>query len=154
MTTPSALLDSNVIIACLVEAHEHHAASFALFAEGSPGTFAVAAHSYAETYATLTRPAPFGFAASHTRVALERVRAVTSLVGLTPSQTFDTVCRYAAAGGIGARLYDALIGQVAVDHGISVIVTWNTRHMAGLFPDVTIVTPVRFAAMRSRRSRT
>ena len=60
MTTPAALLDSNVIIACLVEAHEHHAASFALFTECNPGSFAVAAHSFAEAYATLTRPVPYG----------------------------------------------------------------------------------------------
>lgn len=141
------MLDSNVLIACLAEVHEHHAASFALFAEGDPGNFAVAAHSFAETYATLTRPAPFGFAAVHARAAIERIRAITSLVGLTPSQTFDTVRRYAAEGGIGARLYDALIGQVAVDHGIPAIVTWNARHMAGLFPGLMVMTPVRYRAM-------
>jgi predicted nucleic acid-binding protein len=153
LTPPAALLDSNVLIACLAEAHEHHSASLALFAESVPGSFAVAAHSFAETYATLTRPAPFGFAAGYARAALERLRAVTSLVGLTPSQTFDTVRRYAAAGGIGARLYDALIGQVALDHGIPAIVTWNTRHMAGLFPDLAVVTPSRYPIVGSRRTR-
>jgi predicted nucleic acid-binding protein len=152
--TPGALLDSNVIIACLVEAHEHHAASIALFAEYDQGSFAVAAHSYAEAYTTLTRPIPFGFAGSHTQAALERLRAVTSLVGLTPSQTFDTVRRYAAAGGIGPRLYDALIGQVAVAHGIPAIVTWNTRHMAGLFPNLTVVTPARYRVLGTHRTRT
>lgn len=153
MTAPAALLDSNVVIASLVEWHEHHAASLALFTECGPDRFAIAAHSFAETYATLTRPSPYGLAANHTRAALERVRSITSLVGLTPSQTFDTVRRYATAGGIGARLYDALIGQVAIGHGIPVIVTWNTRHMAGLFPDLTVVTPARYAAMMSRRPR-
>jgi predicted nucleic acid-binding protein len=154
LITPAALLDSNVIVACLAQAHEQHTASAALVNQCDAGTFAVAAHSFAEAYATLTRNIPFGFTADEARAGLESVRAFTDLVGLTPSQTFDTVRRYAAAGGIGARLYDALIGQVAVAHGIPAIVTWNTRHVAGLFSNLTVVTPVRYAARGSRRTRT
>jgi hypothetical protein len=66
--------------------------------------FAVAAHSYAEAYSTLTRrggPAPFGFAPAEAWAALESVRAVTDLVGLTAAQTFDMVRRYAGDGGVG-----------------------------------------------------
>jgi predicted nucleic acid-binding protein len=155
LTASAALLDSNVIIACVAEAHEHHAASLALLTECDPTIFAIAAHSFAEAYATLTRAgeyAPFGFTAGEARAALESLRAVTGLVGLTPSQTFDTVRRYAAGGGIGSRLYDALIGQAAVVHGIPAIVTWNTRHMARLFRGLTVATPARYLAGRSRRS--
>ncbi len=155
MTAPAALLDSNVIIACVAEAHEHHAASLALLTECDPTSLVITAHSFAEAYATLTRTgehAPFGFTADEARAALESLRAVTGLVGLTPSQTFDTVRRYAAGGGIGSRLYDALIGQAAVIHGIPVIITWNTRHMTGLFRNLTVATPARFLASRSRRS--
>jgi predicted nucleic acid-binding protein len=143
----AALLDSNVVIASLAEEHEHHAASLALLTAGDPGSFAVTAHSFAEAYATLTRRgdrAPFGFTATEARAALESVRAVVALIGLTPSQIFDTVCRYADLGGIGPRLYDALIGEAAVAHGIPAIVTWNTRHMAGLFPKLTVVNPTRY----------
>ena len=152
MITPAALLDSNIVVACLARAHEHHAASAAIVNECDAGTFAVAAHSFAEAYATLTRNIPFGFTADEARAGLESVRAATNLIGLTPSQTFDTVRRFAAAGGIGALLYDALIGQVAVAHGIPAIVTWNTRHMAGLFPNLIVATPARYLAGRSRRS--
>ena len=155
MTTPvAALLDSNVIIACVAEAHEHHAASLALLTECDATSFAIDAHSFAEAYTTLTRSgehAPFGFTADEARAALESLRAVTRLVGLTPSQTFDTIRRFAAEGGIGSRLYDALIGQSAVVHGIPAIITWNTRHMAGLFRGMTVSTPARYLATRSRR---
>ena len=50
-----ALLDSNVLIAMLVEAHEHHEPSLALLASEGDTQFAVAAHTYAEAYSTLTR---------------------------------------------------------------------------------------------------
>lgn len=147
MTVAAALLDSNVIIAILVEAHEHHPASLALLTTSNPKDYAIAAHSFAEAYTTLTRHgdrAPFRFTAAEAGAALESLRAVTALVGLTPSQTFDVVRSYASKGGIGARLYDALIGQAAVAHGIPAIVTWNTRHMAGLFPGLDVATPSSF----------
>jgi predicted nucleic acid-binding protein len=72
-------------------------------------------------------------------------------LGLTPAQTFEATRRYAASGGIGARLYDALIGEAAVLHGIPDIVTWNTGHMRGLFPNLDVLTPEAFAAKRAAR---
>jgi predicted nucleic acid-binding protein len=150
------LLDSNVLIALLAEAHEHHAASIALLlGEGSP-RFAVAAHSYAETYSTLTRrggPAPFGFAPGEAWAALESVRAVTDLVGLTAGQTFDVVRRYAGDGGVGPRLYDRLTGEAAVAHGLPRIVTWNVTHMRGLFPRLNVATPAEMLGASDTRAR-
>ena len=141
---PDGLLDSNVLIALLSEAHEHHAASIKLLLGEGDQRFAVAAHSYAEAYSTLTRrggPAPFGFAPGEAWAALESVRAVTDLVGLTAAQTFDVVRRYAGDGGVGPRLYDRLIGEAAVAHGLPRIITWNVSHMRGLFPGLTVATP-------------
>ena len=147
MTAAAALLDSNVAIAILAEAHEHHAASLTLITEGDAASIAISAHSYAETYATLTRRgdrAPFHFRADEAWAALESLRAVTRLVGLTASQTFDVVRAFASAGRVGPRLYDALIGQAAIAHDIPCIVTWNTRHMRALFPSVEVLTPHAF----------
>lgn len=147
----AALLDSNVIIAIAAEAHEHHAASLALLTGDNPVVCALAAHSIAEAYSALTRQdhrAPFRFTAEEAWASLESLRAVTMLVGLTPSQAFDVVRTYAATGGIGPRLYDALIGQAAITHGIPVLITWNTRHMEGLFPDLDVATPASFLARR------
>lgn len=141
-----ALLDSNVLIAILAEAHEHHVASLDLLT-GKRGQFAIAAHSYAETFTTLTRRGEFGpfrFSSEEAWAALESVRAVTALVGLTPAQTFDAVRNYAQSGGIGARLYDKLIGEAALIHEIPSLVTWNVGHMRGLFPTLNILTPKEF----------
>ena len=145
--TAEALLDSNVLIAMLAEAHEHHEASTSLFRLDEQRRFAIAAHSYAEAYNTLTRPSEhkaFGFSSAEAWAALESVRAVTDLVGLTPAQTFDAVRSYAERGGVGARLYDRLIGEAAVINNIPAIVTWNVRHMRGLFPTLRVVTPDAF----------
>ena len=139
-----ALLDSNVLIAMLVEAHEHHEPSLALLAGEGGRQFAVAAHSYAEVYSVLTRggeKAPFRFSPEEAWAALESVRAVTTLVGLTAPQTFDAIRSYAQAGGIGARLYDRLIGEVAIAHAIPAIATWNVGHMRTLFPALQVATP-------------
>ncbi len=142
-----ALIDSNVLIAMLAEAHEHHGPSLGLLIDGRASQFAVAGHSYAEAYNTLTRRgerAPFQFTPEEAWAALESVRAATSLIGLTAPQTFDAIRSYAHGGGIGARLYDRLIGEAAVTHAIPQIVTWNVGHMRSLFPKLTITTPKDF----------
>jgi predicted nucleic acid-binding protein len=148
----TALLDSNVLIAIVAEVHEHHAASLDLLLPERRRSFAVAAHSYAEAFTTLTRRvehSPFRFPPNEAWAALESVRAVTDLVGLTPAQVFETTRTYAESGGVGARLYDKLIGQAAVVNGIPTIVTWNVSHMRGLFPDLTVVTPREFLKLRA-----
>ena len=146
--TIDALVDSNVIIAALAGDHEHHAFSGELFDTGRDHVLGVAAHSYAEAYSTLTRRgahAPFRFTAEEAWAALESVRAATQLIGLTAAQTFDAVRSYAAEGGIGPRLYDRMIGETAVAHGIPAIVTWNNGHMRGLFPTLDVQTPRDFS---------
>lgn len=143
-----ALLDSNVLIAALAAGHEHHAASLKLFLLEKRADFAVAGHSYAEVYNTLTRQgdrAPFHYPPEKAWAVLESVRAETALVGLSAAQTFDATRDFALNGGIGARLYDKLIGQVAINLDIPVIVTWNTGHMRSLFPDIAVKTPSEFA---------
>ncbi len=138
-------------MAILSEAHEHHQASLALLTGADPARYAVSAHSYAEAYSTLTRRgdrAPFQFTAEEAWAALASLCAATVLVGLTPAQVFDVVRAYAASGGIGPRLCDALIGRAAVVHEIPAIVTWNVGHIRALFPNVEVVTPSAFIARR------
>jgi predicted nucleic acid-binding protein len=142
--TAVALIDSNVLIAAVAQSHEHHGASLALLNGAAPLSLAAAAHSYAEVYNTLTRQGPRAPVAALPDVAwsaLQSLRAATVLLGLTPAQTFDAIGRYAAGGGVGPRLYDRLIGEVAVAHRLAMIVTWNTSHMSGLFPGLRVIDP-------------
>lgn len=147
MATPNALLDSNIIIAIVDEAHQHHEHSLALLIDAKAKKFAVSAHSFAETYSTLTRrspSSPFRWSPDDAWFAIESVGIATTLVGLTPGQTFDTIKSYASGAGVGARLYDRLIGQVAVQYDIRCIVTWNTGHMRDLFPELTVLDPLAY----------
>ena len=140
------------MVAILAEAHEHHGASLGLLTGPTRARFAVSAHSYAEAYSTLTRRgerAPFAFTAAEAWAGLASLRAVTDLIGLTAAQTLEATSRYAASGGIGPRLYDALIGGAAVMHGIPGIVTWNVGHMCSLFPHLAVLTPEAFMAGRT-----
>lgn len=141
------LIDTNVIVAALAEAHEHHAPSLALFDAGLD--LAVAAHCYAEAFTTLTRRgdhAPFRWPANEAWAALESVAAVTSLVGLTPAQGFAAVRDFAAAGHIGARIYDHLIARAAQAAGAALLVTWNVGHFQGLVADaIDVRTPTMLA---------
>ncbi len=69
---------------------------------------------------------------------------MTTLISLTGSQSFDVIRRYAQGGGIGARLYDRIIGETAVVNELSAIVTWNIGHMRSLFPSLRVMTPKEF----------
>jgi predicted nucleic acid-binding protein len=147
--TIDALIDSNVVVANIVSDHQDHLPSRALFAPGARQRFAVAAHSFAEAYVTLTRRGASGwykFEAAEAWAALEGIKSRVTLISLTPPQVLDSIRRYASDGGIGARLYDALIGQTALLYDIPAIVTWNTRHMAGLFPTLLVATPTDYLA--------
>lgn len=151
MRPPNALLDSNVLVAAVAASHERHAPSLAVLTVTWPGELAVAAHSYAEAFTTLTKyggRAQFRWSASEAWAALASVTAITRLVGLTPPQTLDAVRLYAEGGGIGARLYDHLIGQAALLSGARAIVTWNTGHLRSLFPQMTVDTPEEYLVRR------
>lgn len=147
--TGDVLLDGNVLVAVVVEAHQHHPPSVALLGRQDRIDFVAAGHSLAEVYNTLTREgpsAPFGYPPKTAWNAILQLRSRIAVLGLTPPQTVDAIGRYAHAGGIGPRRYDSLIGEVAVAHGISTLVTWNVIHMRGLFPALNVVTPVEFSA--------
>lgn len=147
-------LDSNVIIAAFAEDHIHHEPSAELLLGSPAGTFAVAAHSFAEMLVTLTkrsRGAQFAWTADQAHAALTDVASRTVLIGLTPEQTLTAIRRYAQAGGVGARLYDALIGEAALAAGLRRLITWNTTHLRGMFPRLEVLTPVEAAAGPSGR---
>ncbi len=76
---------------------------------------------------------------------IENLRLLVDLIALTAVQVFDGIRGYASEGGVGPRLYDKLIGEVAVVHGIGAIITWNIAHMRGLFPSLNVVDPIEFS---------
>ncbi|UVO55617.1 PIN domain-containing protein [Sphingomonas sp. SUN039] len=146
---PLVLLDTNVIVAALAEAHEHHRPSLALFAAEPPLNMAVAAHCYAEAFTTLTRrglSVPFQWPPGEAWAALESVASVTRLVGLSPAQSFEAVRDFSASGQIGARIYDHMIGRAASACGAKILVTWNIGHFPRLGDGLEARTPIEVLA--------
>lgn len=144
--TERVLVDSNVMVAMVIDHHQHHETTRAFLRKSM--AFSGAAHSFAEAYNTLTRTNASAQYRTEPLVAwraIDRLRKRIAPIGLTPTETLDAVQSFAASGGIGPRLYDRLIGEVALRRGISVIVTWNTGHFQSLFPALRVGTPEDFA---------
>lgn len=145
--TIDTLLDSNVIVALVADVHQHHEQTIPLFSPTPSERYVVSAHSVAEAFNTLTRrnpPMQFQWSPATAWTAVENVASVVRLIGLTPAQTLDAVRTYASLGGVGAPVYDYLVGQAAVLNDISTIITWNAPHFRSLFPRLRIETPTEF----------
>lgn len=143
------LIDTNVVVAAVYDLHIHHDEALPLFETSTPLPIMLAAHSLAEAYVTLTRQGtakPVGWSGPDTRSTLAIFREAVKLVAMTPQQTIEAIERFADIG-IGARLYDYLIGRTGVLYGATAIVTFNTRHMRALFPQVAVHTPGEWTAL-------
>lgn len=137
-------IDSNMLVAALVDTHPHHETSAKFLVAADTAKHLIAAHSIAETYAVLTRRTlPFHLNGAVAMGQIEPVAARFTIVSLTAVQTLDAVRRFSRLGA-GPRLYDFLIGAAGEAHGVDTIVTWNTRVFEGLFPALRIVTPEAF----------
>lgn len=138
------LIDSNVLIATSSFGHQHHAASYEMLQRAAPQDFATSVHCVTEFYNAATRGLASGGSAMMPERALDALgshRANFEILALSQTEHLDAIRRFAELGGAGPRVYDYLIGQVAVVHAISLVVTWNVRHFAPLFPSLRVATP-------------
>ena len=141
------LIDSNILIASLVENHEHSEASRQFLAATAPSQLIIASHSCCEAYNHLTRRN--GLFLVTPAIAQQQIASLTQTirtVSLSVSQTMETIRRFAERGGVGPRLYDFLIGSTGEAFGADTVATWNVRHFDGLFPHLRIVTPAELTA--------
>ena len=136
------LVDSNVIIAGLVERHVHHVPSNRLLGLEN-AWIVVATHSLTESFNHMTRPERMGIRLEPAAVAkmLATFAARTRVRALNAEETASGIATFATSGGRGARLYDFLIGYAAELEAVDVLVTWNARHFTSLFPTLRIATP-------------
>jgi predicted nucleic acid-binding protein len=136
------LVDSNVLIAYFDKNHQHNDPSREAVAELDNDEILVSAHTLSEVYNKLTRGlTSAGFAPGATALLVRDFASQVAVHALTADETLTAIAAFAQNGGRGARLYDFLIGYVAIVHGASRIVTWNVRDMAPLFPSLITVSP-------------
>ena len=73
---------------------------------------------------------------------IQSYRAGAAVDTLTADEHVTAIARFAQLGGTAVRLYDNLIGHVALTHAVDVIVTLDGRDLVPLFPHLRIVTPM------------
>lgn len=138
------LIDSNVLIAGLSLEHKHHGPSATFFERMETSEYTTALHCLSEFFSGATRPKSQGGIAWPSKLAalaVERLIRECEILDLSMAQHIAALESFAEAGGVGPNVYDFLIGRVAIVHAIPLIVTWNVKHLAPLFPTLRVATP-------------
>lgn len=132
------LLDSSVLVVAHWDGHPHFAAAHRWLDRAAGGEFewVVAAHSLAETYATLTAmPPPARIKPMEVAQILEaNVLRHARVVTLPPAECFGVVRQLADAGLSGGIIYDALLLHTARVAQVERLVTANLRDFQRLPP--------------------
>jgi len=114
VTPPLLLVDTSAAIALVVAGHEAHDRTIEALDGRSLG---LAGHAWFETFSVLTRLPP---------PARRRAHEVTAILShnfphsrfLSEEATREVTARIDAIGVTGGAVYDALVGYVAVLHGL------------------------------------
>ena len=114
--------DTSVAIAALDPNHRSHAPCRRWLIDQRP---ALSGHAAFETYSVLTRlPPPLRLTAHQAASTLGKAFPVTCWPH--PDQLDDLRTRFGDLGIIGGSVYDALVGQAALDNGL-VLLTGDRR---------------------------
>ena len=129
--------DTTVLVAAVLEEHQHHLPSFRAFAAATRTNAFCAAHSVAEMYAILTRmPGKQRLSSDQALLALSAVEARLTVVPLDASEYFAAIRKCASIGIAGGTIYDGLIASCALKSKADVIYTWNVAHFLLLGSEV------------------
>ena len=114
---PDHLVDTSAAVALVVVDHEHHAQ---VWEELGGSVLGLAGHAQLETYSVLTRlPPPTRRTPSECQRLLEHNFPASRY--LTPRQQAAALAQFAQLGIAGGAVYDALVGRVAFEHGITLV---------------------------------
>ena len=129
--------DTTVLVAGVLEEHEHHEPSFSALSSASRTSAFCAAHNVAEVYATLTRyPGKQRVNAEQALLALTAIESRFTIVALETREYLAAIRRFAAIGITGGTIYDGLIAACALKAKADVLYTWNIGHFVLLGDEV------------------
>jgi predicted nucleic acid-binding protein len=129
--------DTSVLVAAVLEEHEHHQRSFLAFSKADQSSAFCAAHSLAEIYATLTRyPGKQRLSADQALLALSAFEKRLTIIALEAREYLVAIRRFAALGITGGTMYDALIAACSLTARADVLYTWNIGHFMLLGDEV------------------
>lgn len=129
--------DTSVLVAAVLEEHEHHQPSFLALSKANRSSAFCAAHNLAEMYATLTRyPGKQRLSAEQALLSLSVFENRLTIVALEAREYLVAIRRFAAIGITGGTMYDALIAACALRAEVDVLYTWNVGHFMLLGDEV------------------
>ncbi len=129
--------DTTVLVAAVLEDHEHYERSFPVFSAARRSSAFCAAHTLAEVYATLTRyPGKDRLSAEQALISVEKIGERLTVIALEVPEYVRAIRRFAAQGIVGGNLYDGLIAACALKAGVDILYTWNTAHFRMLGEEV------------------
>ena len=129
--------DTSVLVAAVLEEHEHHQPSFSALSTANPSSAFCAAHNLAEAYATLTRyPGKQRLSPDQALLAIVVFENRLAVVALETREYLAAIRRFAALGITGGTIYDGLIAACALKAKADVLYTWNIGHFALLGDEV------------------
>ena len=118
-------LDTNVIVASCLEAHERHEPAFELLERVLDGrdSGVTSAHALAEAYAVMTRlPNPFRLTAHETAALLEEnYMKPFQIVSLTGKEYGEVIIRMSQCGFVGGLIYDAIHLECAIKASVDCV---------------------------------
>ena len=129
--------DTTVLVAGVLEEHEHHEPSFSALSTASRTSAFCAAHNVAEVFATLTRyPGKQRLSAEQALLALTAIESRFTIVALETREYLAAIRRFAAIGITGGTIYDGLMAACAVKAKVDVLYTWKIGHFMLLGDEV------------------
>lgn len=147
MTTEFALIDSNVLVRAYQTDHPHHAAAGKLVASIALGqrSGAVAHQNLLELYRTVTDPKKMSQPASHEAVS----RVLSSYLNsrfkviIPTAETFRILVelqKRSPFASRGLKIFDWYLAATMLAHGITTILTENTKDFVKI-PGITAINP-------------
>jgi predicted nucleic acid-binding protein len=125
-------LDTSVLVASVVEQHEHHERAYAVLERVQSGKDEgfVSAHGLAEVYGVLTKlPAPFRHTPEQALLSVEEnIVKHFKIISLTAADYTGIIREAALAGVQGGTIYDAVLVKCAAKAEGEKLFTLNVRH--------------------------
>jgi predicted nucleic acid-binding protein len=133
-------LDTNIVVADAVEAHEDHTRAVSLIQEAQRRrwTLFISAHGLAESYAVLTGT-PFSHSVSPAEAWLilqENVFQLFEIQSLSRTDYTEVIRNCAAQGWSGGAIFDALHLQAARKANCTRIYTFAVQDFRRIAPDL------------------
>ena len=129
--------DTTVLVAGILEEHQHHDPSFLALSTATRSSAFCAAHNVAEVYATLTRyPGKQRLSAQQALLAVRAIEDRFSIVALNTREYLDAIRRFADIGITGGTMYDGLIAACALKAKADILYTWNVGHFVLLGDEI------------------